>query len=91
MTTTATATPDGDLDQAERAATDSAILAIRRASVRLFLQADPDTQRRALSEAANDPQTIRLALRLIEGHGTACHCRTVQCAHADAHAHRDAR
>ena len=55
MTTTATATPDGDLDQAARAATDSAILAIRRASVRLFLQADAETQRRALAEASTDP------------------------------------
>ena len=72
-------TTTNDLDQTRRAATDTATLAIRRASVRLFMQADPDAQRRALAEASDDPAAIRLALRMIGADAQdvhACHCCT---------------
>ena len=51
---------------AARAATDRAILTVRRAAVRAFLLMDPDAQRRAIEAASDDPATSKLALQLID-------------------------
>ena len=69
-----------DLEQAERARADAAVLAVRRAAVRRFMALDPDTQRRLVAEATDDAQTIGLAMRMIatdaqELGGCGCRCR----------------
>ena len=60
-----TADHDIDLAQAQRAATDLAVLTVRRAAVTMFLAADPDTQRRAIEAATDDPAAIALAMRIL--------------------------
>ena len=53
-------------DQADQAATDAAILTVRRAAVTMFMQLAPDAQRRAIEAATDDPATARQAMRLID-------------------------
>ena len=62
MSTTAL---DTDQAQAARAAIDLAVLTVRRAAVTMFLAADPDTQRRAIEAATDDPAAIALAMRIL--------------------------
>ena len=66
-------------DQADQAATDAAILAIRRAAVRMFMAAAPEAQRRAVEAATDDDATVRQAMRMIGADAQdahACRCCT---------------
>ena len=64
---------------AARAATDAAILTVRRAAVTMFMQLAPEAQRRAIEAATDDPATARQAMRLIDDDAQdahACRCCT---------------